>query len=225
MSTAAQIAANTINAQSSTGARTEAGHAASSINATRNGLFARRDFVRPGEEEAYARDRDALAESLAPLGPLECSLVDEIHTAIWRLRRCGQVEANLTIVLDDGRAYIFDPMETGNAAAEKTQLSVDRARSQAHRLLHKCTAELRKLQTERQYRNESLPTGTDISHLGICDLPAIYKDLDRQFMAEYRRKKSTGMAETNGLLDIRIPSVPKSGSNCKTDSAPIRQAA
>ncbi len=201
MSTAAQVAANTINAQSSTGARTEAGHAASAKNATTFGLFTQRDFIRPGEEEVYAKAKADLADSLAPSGPLECNLVDEIHRAMWRLRRCGQVEANLVIGLDDGRGFIFDPMETADAANEKIQRSVDRARNQAHRLLHKCTAELRKLQTERQYRNESLPNGTDISRLGLCDVQSIHKGLDRQFMAENRRKNH------------------KSGSNCKTDSA------
>ena len=207
MSSAAQIAANTINAQSSTGARTEAGHAASSKNATTFGMFSARDFIRPGEEEVYAQAKAELADSLAPSGPLEFNLVDEIHRAIWRLRRCGQVEANLIIRLDDGRGHIFDPMEAANPAAQKLQQSVDRARSQAHRLLHKCTAELRKLQTERHYRNESLPAETDISTLGICDTQSVQKGLDRQFMAEHRRKEH------------------KSGSNCKTDSAPIRQAA
>jgi len=202
MSTAAQIAANTINAQSSTGARTEAGHAASSKNATTHGLFTLRDFIRPGEEQVYAQSKSELIDSLAPSGPLESNLVDEIHRAMWRMRRCGQVEANLIIRLDDDRGYIFDPMETADAACEKIQRSVDRARSQAHRLLHKCTAELRKLQTERHYRNECLPAGTDISSLGVCDVQSIRKGLDRQFMAEHRRKKH------------------QSGSNCKTDPAP-----
>ncbi len=174
MSSAAQITANTINAQSSTGARTEAGHAASSKNSTvqaqpdypslsappdrrqtetaGQGLFAQRDFIRPGEEETYAKGKADLAAELAPSGTLECCLVDEIHRAMWRLRRCGQVEANLVIGLNNGNGYIFDPMEASNATAEKVQRSVDRARSQSHRLLHKCIAELRKLQIERQLR-------------------------------------------------------------------------
>jgi hypothetical protein len=150
MSSSAQIAANTINAQSSTGPRSEAGLATSSKNATTHGLFSNSDFIRPGEEEVYAQAKAELIDSLAPSGPLECNLVNEIHRAMWRLRRCGQVEANIVIGLDNGSGHIFDPMEGASAAAEKVQRSVDRARSQAHRLLHKCTAELRKLQTERR---------------------------------------------------------------------------
>jgi uncharacterized protein YecA (UPF0149 family) len=45
-------------------------------------------------------------------------------------------------------------MDSSDPDAERIQKSVDRARSQAHRFLHKSTAELRKLQTERQFANE-----------------------------------------------------------------------
>ncbi len=201
---AAPIAANTINPPFSAEARTEAGHAGFSPNATVHpqpvasssaptghcqtepsvkGFFAQRDFIRPGEEEAYAKAKAGINIELAPAGLLECTLVDEIHRAMWRLRRCGQVEANLIVRLEDGRGHIFDPMETANAANEKIQRTVDQARSQAHRLLHKCTAELRKLQTERHYRNESLAALTEISGLGICDVQSLHKALERQSMA------------------------------------------
>ena len=60
-------------------------------------------------------------------------------------------------------------METNNPDAEKVQKSVDRSRAQAHRLLHKCTAELRKLQTERQARNSPPATAKASS---FCKAPA-----------------------------------------------------
>ena len=66
---------------------------------------------------------------------------------------------------------LIDPMQLESRG--RCQTSDNRARSQAHRLLHKCTAELRKLQTERIYRNESLAKGTDLSNLGICDWASI----------------------------------------------------
>jgi uncharacterized protein YecA (UPF0149 family) len=46
-------------------------------------------------------------------------------------------------------------METHSADAERIQKSVDRARSQAHRLIHKCTADLLRLQTARKAAIES----------------------------------------------------------------------
>jgi hypothetical protein len=158
MSTAAQISANIANAQSSCGPRSEAGKAVSSKNSVVFGLYSG-DFIRPGEESVHATLNAALRQETTPVGVLEDNLVEEIRRAMWRLRRCGAVEAHMAIGLDNGSGYIFDPMETANAGAEKVQKSVDRARSQAHRLLHKCTAELRNLQTAR--RTES----------GNCELP------------------------------------------------------
>jgi hypothetical protein len=156
MSTAAQIAANIANAQSSSGPRTEAGKAASSQNGITHGLFTMRDFVRPHEIPAYRQLTESLNTELAPVGVLETTLFEEIRGATWRLRRCGKVEANLVIGLDDGKNFIFDPMETPVREADRVQRSVDRARALSHRVLHKCTAELRKLQTERSRReNES----------------------------------------------------------------------
>lgn len=149
MSTAAQITANIANAQASTGPRTETGKARSAKNAVTFGLFSG-DFIRPGEEEGYAALHAGIIHQLAPGSLLEDILVEEIHRATWRLRRCGEVESHLVIRLDDHESYIFDPMETCEESAIRIQKSVDRARAQAHRLLHKCTAELRKLQAERK---------------------------------------------------------------------------
>lgn len=246
MSSPAQIAANTINAQSSTGARTEAGHTASSKNAALqsqpdcpslsvpndrrqidtagHGLFTNRDFIRPGEEEDYTRDKADLIEALAPSGPLECNLVGEIHRAMWRLRRCGQVEANMVIGLESG-GYIFDPMETSNPTAEKVQRSVDRARSQSHRLLHKCTAELRTLQTERQFRNEYFAAGTDISHLGLSSFRSVRKGIDKQAASEERlelaRVRAVFHTPCPPPATSIIPMPPvQSGSFCKTEKTP-----
>ena len=221
MSTAAQINANTINAQSSTGACTEAGHAASSKNALTNGLFTQRDFVRPGEEEHYAQDKTDLIEALAPSGSLECNLVDEIHSATWRLGRCGQVEATfLPMLTGSGSDPIPDPMQAD--ATAKLQLSVDRARSQSHRLLHKCTAELRKFQTERQFRNEHFADGTDISHLGISSYQSVRKDIDKQTAAEDRLELSRLRATFYPRCpppETPIVSMPsdESGSFCKPE--------
>jgi uncharacterized protein YchJ len=190
MSTAssAQIDANIRNAQSSTGPRTEEGKATCSKNAVTHGLHTAGDFIRPGEENSYHEIRNSLMQELIPHGILEHTLVDEIHRATWRLRRCGQVEADLVAMLHGANpACILDPMETDHPHAEKVQKSVDRARAQAHRLLHKCTAELRKLQAERRsaalaakyehseisriYKTDPLATGSrhvNIARSALC---------------------------------------------------------
>jgi len=185
MSSAAKLAVNAANAQASTGPRTEEGKAVCSKNAITLGLYARRDFIRPEEEPIYARLEAELQAELAPNGVLEQNLVDEIRRCTWRLRRCGQVEANLILRLN-GDDCILDAMETTDARAEKIQKSVDRARSQAHRLLHKCTAELRKLQTDRQFAAEAFPEGTDHTGFGLIDWRTVIKNvpITKQTQAE-----------------------------------------
>ena len=185
MSTPAQLAANLANAQASTGPRTEEGKAASSKNATKHGLFATHDFIRPGEEPLYAELDDSLRLDLAPSGILEHNLVDEIRRAMWRLRRCGQVEESFIATLDADAQP--DPMQ--NEPAAKLQASVDRARAQSHRLLHKCTAELRRLQTDRQYAQEFFFEDADTSDIGIADWRAITKAHGERTRGELRQKK------------------------------------
>jgi hypothetical protein len=195
------------------GPSTPEGRAISSLNATTFGLYATRDFVRPNEQSNYLDLGEQLRKDLAPVGLLEDNLVDEIRRAMWRLGRCGEVEQSF-VADHAGLAPIPDPMRHETQA--KLQLSVDRARALYHRLLHKCTAELRKLQTERQLRNESFGAGTDISQFGLCDWASISKDLDRDFMAGYRRQKLQGMAEIDAFLSTPVRPPAQPGSFCKT---------
>jgi len=195
------------------GPRTEAGKANSSKNAITNGLFTAQDFIRPGEESLYSSLDESLREDLAPAGMLENNLVDEIRRAIWRLRRCGHIEETFV----KSETSNLDPMQDESTARQ--QLSVDRARAHSHRLLHKCTAELRKLQTERQFRNEYFKAGTDLSSLGLCDLRSIRKSIDEQETANWRNQK----AEFATLFGTRsMPPETATSSFCKTDSEPVQ---
>jgi SEC-C motif len=204
MSTAAQLAANIANAQASTGPRSEAGRATSSRNSTKHGLFATHDYIRPDEEPFYEELNEKLRQDLAPASTLEHNLVDEIRRAMWRLRRCGQVEEGF---LD--ATPVHDPMQ--NATTAPLQNSVDRARAQSHRLLHKCTAELRKLQTERQFRNDLLEVGADISGLGLCDLRSVNKGIDQRVAASLRQHKLDEINHLNLLFEdtrLKVAAMP-----------------
>ncbi len=223
MSTAAQQLANAINAQASTGPRTDEGKEISSKNATTHGLFTDHDFIRPNEQSTYAEMDEQLNRDLAPVGMLECELVNEIRRAMWRLRRCGLVEESMIaesmLQFDPETTHIPDPMQVESQA--KLQCSVDRARSQAHRLLHKCTAELRKFQTERVYRNESTEAGTDLSYMGICDWRAIQKDLAQQSLADFRREKLRLEVQVEAMMSAPFPVLTgQSGPFCKTPETP-----
>jgi hypothetical protein len=191
---------------------------------TTNTLYATHDFIRPGEQSLYDELDNSLSRDLVPVGILEHNLVDEIRRAMWRLRRCGVVEESLAS-LDNASTEPADPMQNDSPIA--TQLNVDRARSQAHRLLHRCTIELRKLQTDRRYRNESFEAGTDISHLGICDLAAVEKDLTRVVATSRRKQKQAEMDRLDALLDAPLPSRPPVSSFCKNekDADPMPRAA
>ena len=187
MSTPAQISANIANAKLSSGPRTDTGKATSAKNGITLGLFTSGDFVRPSEREAYASLQAQLNLELAPVGVLETTLVEEIRRATWKLRRCGEVEANLAPSADDARA-------------EKIQRSVDRARAQAHRLLHKCTAELRRLQTDRHYAQELFFEGADTSDIGIADWRAITKAHGDRTRVELRQKKLDKLHNTLAMV-------------------------
>ena len=170
MSTLAQITANQANAQASTGPRTQDGKANSSQNAIKLGLFSG-DYVRPAEQSLYDELNDSILREVAPVGILELNLASEMRRAMWRLRRCGEVEAALANKFEH-----VDSMEAWDKLIDHTQKSVDRARSQAHRLLHKCTAELRRLQTERQFRRLSL-TEAEAAEFGLADNKVIVREI------------------------------------------------
>jgi hypothetical protein len=195
------------------GPNTPEGRAISSRNATTFGLYAATDFVRPSEESDYQNLAEQLRIELAPVGLLECNLVDEIRRAMWRLNRCGDVEHSFVADHADPLS-IPDPMRHETQA--KLQLSVDRARALYQRLLHKCTAELRKLQTERQLRNESFDAGFDLSNFGLCDWSFISKDLQRQTLSGYRIEKLQNRAQVETLFAPPVPPPAQPGSFCKT---------
>src|SRR5690242_18418755 len=104
------------------------------------------DFVRPEERDEYLEMVVGLHAQLRPDGALELVFVDAIVGATWRLHRCSMIEARML------EAGTLDPME--DESRNRLQLSVDRARNQAHNILRRSMAELRRLQTERAIRFE-----------------------------------------------------------------------
>jgi hypothetical protein len=150
MSTEAQIDANRRNAEASTGPRTTEGKARVSRNSTTFGLYSTGDVVRPEEESLYQAFCEDFQRQLAPQGAMETTLAGEIVHAAWRLRRCAQAESTLAAHFDaqSGLDPMLDP------ATAPAWNSIDRARAQALRHFQRATAELRRLQTERQARND-----------------------------------------------------------------------
>jgi hypothetical protein len=90
MATDAQVAANRLNAQKSTGPRTAAGKAVVAQNAVKHGLLAREGLLRGEDREEYEMHREALLEELNPAGVLETMLAARIVHLTWRLHRAAQ---------------------------------------------------------------------------------------------------------------------------------------
>jgi len=87
MTTEAQINANQINAQKSTGPRTPEGKAKVAQNALKHGLLARQAVIPGEDDEEFDRYRQQMYAELAPVGLVEERLIERIVGLSWRLQR------------------------------------------------------------------------------------------------------------------------------------------
>lgn len=95
MASEAQVRANRLNAQQSTGPRTAEGKAAVAQNAVKHGLRAAQIVIKgedPGQFESY---RDAVLAELAPAGSMETMLAQRIAGLAWRLQRAERLQSEV----------------------------------------------------------------------------------------------------------------------------------
>src|SRR6185436_12475157 len=92
MSREKQNEANRRNARSSTGPRTPAGKARSSLNALKHGLTAAQVLVPSEDTDDFNAHADSLRDRFAPVDAFESILVEQIIVAAWRLRRSRILE-------------------------------------------------------------------------------------------------------------------------------------
>jgi hypothetical protein len=210
MPTTAQLTANQANAQASTGPRTESGKERSSQNAITLGLFTIRDFVRPEEEDQFEQLGAKLSSELNPVGVLEETYVAAIVGATWRLRRCSLIEASIVDTCG------LEPMQ--DQIAGRLQLSVDRARAQAHNILRRSLAELRRLQTDRTiceeiYDGAPVPPVQDLtSHK---DVVIALNHADRGKLLARKLDRLDSMASIMDRQSGSSGQEPESGSSCE----------
>ncbi len=133
----------------STGPRTDAGKAVSSMNSLKHGLTAK-TVVLPGENKA---DFDAMHQQLieehAPLGALETELVAEIAACLWRLQRARRYESK---VLETSSFEVFVSHQLGKGF--ETLL---RYMGAIERQLNRAIVRLRETQSARRKRAASQP--------------------------------------------------------------------
>jgi hypothetical protein len=92
MATEAQVLANRLNAQKSTGPRTAEGKAAVSQNAVKHGLSARLDVIKGEDQAEFDRHREAMLGELAPVGAMEAMLAERVVNLSWRLKRVERTQ-------------------------------------------------------------------------------------------------------------------------------------
>ena len=88
-----RLAANRANAQLSTGPRSDAGKAKSSLNAVKTGLTGRTVLLPAEDAEAYETHLLHYVEAFAPMGEGEIQLVQSLADTQWRLARIPNLEA------------------------------------------------------------------------------------------------------------------------------------
>jgi hypothetical protein len=91
MATEAQILANRLNAQESTGPRTPEGKAAVAQNAVKHGLSGRLDVIKGEDQAEFDLHRGAMLGELAPAGPMEAMLAERVVGLSWRLERVERI--------------------------------------------------------------------------------------------------------------------------------------
>src|SRR5216684_9378646 len=95
MPTEAQINANRLNAQKSTGPTSPEGRARSSLNALKSGIDAWSHII-PGEDPAELEALTAaFHQHYQPSDPIQLSLVDTLISTEWIRRRLRRIEAQL----------------------------------------------------------------------------------------------------------------------------------
>jgi hypothetical protein len=153
MATPAQLHANRLNAQRSTGPRSEEGKAASRFNALKCGIEAR-SLVIPGEDPAAL---EALAleyhQQFNAVGPLEDYLVETLVQADWNRRRYTRIEAQvLKVLLANQDPAAESPLDacTGSAAQQ-----IFRRLAATERSYFRALKELGRVQRERKAQEEN----------------------------------------------------------------------
>jgi len=95
MSTEAQINANRLNAQKSTGPTSPEGKARSALNALKSGIDAWSHII-PGEDPAELETlTEQFLQHYRPADPVQLSLVDTLVSTEWIQRRLRRIEAQL----------------------------------------------------------------------------------------------------------------------------------
>ena len=165
MPTEAQFAANRLNAQSSTGPKSDEGKRAVSLNAVRTGLTGRTVLLPFDDAEAYQALLTDYQKTFQPVGPIEKGLVQSLVDICWRLERIPGLEYAL---LENGHHHIkhLNPAAAATGPLPQLELAIRKMNEkdfhnlqlQENRLVRRRDREmkeLRALQADRKAKEEA----------------------------------------------------------------------
>jgi hypothetical protein len=151
MASQAQIDANRINAQSSSGPQSPAGKARVALNPLIHGL-ARSNIFLPGEEpEEFTAVRKAVSSSYECFDAADAILVDEAALAWWKIRRISEWQAAIMTAALAGNSMPDSLARMFGESHEAALKSLHRYETSARSALHRSLNHLRILQKDRAF--------------------------------------------------------------------------
>ena len=190
MATPAQITANRVNAQKSTGPRSREGKSASSFNALKHGLDAQSVII-PGEDPA---EYDALVDhyhrEFRPESPSATFHVNAMIRADWHKRRLQRVEAQLyrTLFAETGSADLATAL-LGDSPAAKLLVRIQRQIAAFERSWYRANAELRRARRATESA-EDRAFERDLAHVDA----GIHHSISQ--LASFPESRSVGLGPT-----------------------------
>jgi hypothetical protein len=156
-----RLAANRANAQLSTGPRTDAGKAKSSLNAVKTGLTGRTVLLPSEDAEAYETHLLSYLEEYAPVGVRETQLVQNLADTQWRLDRIPSLENGIfalgrlryaELFQDPEAMHLLDTHILLQEAKHFKNLHLQESRLRRH--YQQDAKELKELQAQRKKEQE-----------------------------------------------------------------------
>ena len=169
MSSQLQVEANRRNSQKSTGPRTAAGKAASSLNHTKSGLYAQSQII-AGERQSDFEDlAEAFTSRYLPGSAVEHSLLDIAIHSEWILRRLRRAETGIWDYFIDDHDYGDGATALGRAfdCNDRTFNRLQRRLDSLQRNFHRAIKELDRLQVRPPRTPTRIPTAAQASRPGI----------------------------------------------------------
>lgn len=177
MTTKKQQLANVQNAQLSTGPKTKQGKITARQNALKHGLLAKDLILKDENITEFDSFRQAIYQSLSPLGCLEEVLVEKIVSSAWRFRRLIQSEKHLFEEKDE-----WCVLESKFSAAfcrrnGSSMQILSRYESGIEKNFYKAIHELQRIQAMRMGQAVMMPIALDISLEGNDESGFVSQDL------------------------------------------------